>query len=192
MSRKDVKIVGGKNMKRADLEALNLEKEAIDKIMDMNGADIEAKKAEINTLKTQLKESKESISELNEKLKDVDSKDETIGNLKKQIDDMVQAEKDREENERKKKADDELTERIVSAFPEGVEFTSDYAKNGVIADIKSALKEDATLGVKEIFESLTKDKEGIFKNKQHEKLKIPGTSSNTGEDDEKPKFKSFF
>lgn len=179
-------------MKRADLEALNLEKEAIDKIMDMNGADIEAKKAEINTLKTQLKESKESISELNEKLKDVDSKDETIGNLKKQIDDMVQAEKDREENERKKKADDELTERIVSAFPEGVEFTSDYAKNGVIADIKSALKEDATLGVKEIFESLTKDKEGIFKNKQHEKLKIPGIDSKIGEDDEKPKFKSFF
>lgn len=179
-------------MKRADLEALNLEKEVIDKIMDMNGADIEAKKAEINTLKTQLKESRESVSELNEKLKDVDSKDEAIENLKKQIDDMVQAEKDREENERKKKADDELTERIVSAFPEGVEFTSDYAKNGVIADIKSALKEDATLGVKEIFESLTKDKEGIFKNKQHEKLKIPGTDSNTGEDDEKPKFKSFF
>lgn len=179
-------------MKRADLEALNLEKEAIDKIMDMNGADIEAKKAEINTLKTQLKESKESVSELNEKLKDVDSKDEAIENLKKQIDDMVQAEKDREENERKKKADDELTERIVSAFPEGVEFTSDYAKNGVIADIKSALKEDATLGVKEIFESLTKDKEGIFKNKQHEKLKIPGIDSNAGEDDEKPKFKSFF
>lgn len=40
-------------MKRKDLEDLGLEKEAIDKIMDWNGADIEAEKAKVKTAESE-------------------------------------------------------------------------------------------------------------------------------------------
>ena len=38
-------------MKRADLEALGLEKDVVDKVMAMNGDDIEALKSENKSLK---------------------------------------------------------------------------------------------------------------------------------------------
>lgn len=71
-----------------------------------------------------------------------------------------------QEAEAKAKAEDEtLTNNIVSAFGDK-KFTSDYVKNGLIADIKSELKksENAGKGIKEIFDTLTKDKNGIFEN----------------------------
>lgn len=71
-----------------------------------------------------------------------------------------------QEAEAKAKAEEEtLTNNIVSAFGDK-KFTSDYVKNGLIADIKSELKksENAGKGIKEIFDTLTKDKNGIFEN----------------------------
>lgn len=67
----------------------------------------------------------------------------------------------------KAKAEDEiLTNNIVSVFPSDKNFTSDYVKNGLIADIKTELNkpENKGKGIKDIFESLTKDKQGIFEN----------------------------
>lgn len=66
----------------------------------------------------------------------------------------------------KAKAEDEiLTSNIISVFGDK-KFTSDYVKNGLINDIKSELSktENKGRGISEIFESLTKDKTGIFEN----------------------------
>lgn len=169
-------------MNRKELEAMGISAENIQKIMDMHQKATESKKTEIENLKTQLKEANDNLAEVNEKLKDVESKDETIADLKKQIADRVQADKDREEREKAEKADRELTDKIVAVFPEGTEFTSDYVRNGIIADIKKQMAEDSTKGAKEIFESLTKDKDGIFKNPQQQKLNIPGTHTQNGKD----------
>ncbi len=71
-----------------------------------------------------------------------------------------------DEADAKAKAEDEtLTNNIISVFGDK-KFTSDYVKNGIISDIKSELvkSENKGKGIKEIFESLTKDKEGIFEN----------------------------
>lgn len=165
-------------MKRADLEALGLEKETIDKIMALHGADIEAKKKEYNSLNDKLTEANNQLNEAQEKLKDVDSKDETINTLQKQMEDYIKAENERKAKEEADRKDRELTEKITALF-EGKEFTSDYVRNGLIADIKGQHAQDSTVGLKEIFENLTKDKEGIFKNPQHEKLNIPPTSGNS-------------
>lgn len=85
-----------------------------------------------------------------------------------------------QEAEAKAKAEDEtLTNNIVSAFGDK-KFTSDYVKNGLIADIKLELKktENAGKGIKEIFESLTKDKEGIFEN-PNKPAGMPGMGGNS-------------
>lgn len=172
-------------MKRADLEALGIEKEKVDKIMEMNGADIEAKKKDVESLKEQLKTANESLKNAEEKLKEVDSKDETITNLQKQIEDYNEKEKQRKEAEEEA----ELTARISDVFPKDREFTSDYVKNGLVRDIKEQLAKDSTKGAKEIFDSLTKDEkgneiEGIFKNAQHGNLNIPGATGGNKTPDE--------
>ena len=65
----------------------------------------------------------------------------------------------------RKKEDEILTNNIISVFGDK-KFTSDYVKNGLIADIKSELgkTENKGKGISEIFESLTKDKTGLFEN----------------------------
>ena len=71
-----------------------------------------------------------------------------------------------DEADAKAKAENEiLTNNIISVFGDK-KFTSDYVKNGLITDIKAELSktENKGKGISEIFESLTKDKEGIFEN----------------------------
>lgn len=82
------------------------------------------------------------------------------------------------EADNKKKAEDEtLTNNIISAFGDK-KFTSDYAKKGLIDDIKVELskEENKGKGIAEILESLTKDKEGIFIKEEQPKVKgaVPG------------------
>lgn len=71
-----------------------------------------------------------------------------------------------DEADAKTKQEDEiLTNNIISAFGDK-KFTSDYVKEGLIRDIKTGLSkaENKGKGISEIFESLTKDKSGIFEN----------------------------
>ena len=78
-------------MKRADLEVLGLEKEVVDKIMAMNGTDIEAEKTkftdELESYKGQLATAKEQL----DKFKDVDPQElnSTIEKLKKDLADQA-------------------------------------------------------------------------------------------------------
>ena len=68
-------------------------------------------------------------------------------------------------DEKAKQEDEILTNNIITAFGDK-KFTSDYVKNGLICDIKSELGKAVNKGkgIKEIFESLTKDKTGLFEN----------------------------
>lgn len=43
----------------------------------------------------------------------------------------------KEEEAKEKAADKELTDKIIAVFPQDKEFTSDYVRNGIIADIKA-------------------------------------------------------
>ena len=112
---------------------------------------------EINTYKA-------TITNLESQVKGMPSSDD-VTKLKNEIQALKDAETQRLANEKAKQEDETLTNNIVSVFGDK-KFTSDYVRNGLIADIKSELKktENAGKGIKDIFETLTKDKQGIFEN----------------------------
>ncbi|MEI3530679.1 MAG: hypothetical protein V8Q75_06465 [Bacilli bacterium] len=144
---------------------VKLSKEEIKLILAENGKAInnevkkvtDSKDAEIKTYKT-------TIEDLNKQLDEVPTSDE-IDTLKKTISGFQEAEKKRIADEKAKQEDELLTNNILSVFGDK-KFTSDYVKNGLITDIKSELNkaENKGKGISEIFESLTKDKQGLFEN----------------------------
>lgn len=171
-------------MNRADLEKLGLEKDVIDKVMALHGTDIESKKTKISDLENKLKEKdetikkhEEQITKLGDDLKASEGNVDKIKDLEKQIDDFKVAEQKRKDDEEKAQADKVLTDNILEVFGDK-QFVNDFTKNSIISQIKADLQKDENKGkgIKDIFESITKDAEDIFKNPQHEELNIPGTN----------------
>ena len=77
------------------------------------------------------------------------------------------------EQEAKKQAEEQdkiLTENINGLF-EGKTFTSEYARNGLMKDIKDGLNkpENKGKGIQDLFNELTKDKTDIFVNPNQQK-----------------------
>lgn len=147
------------------LKGLDLDKETIDTIMAEYGKNVQGLKEtkqdleeKIKTYETKVTNYETKINELSSKANDNTKVQEELDNLKKSI----------AENEAKAKAkleDETLTKNITSAFGDK-KFVNDYTKNAIINDIKVALKNNNNAGksAKDLFEELTKDKEGIFDN----------------------------
>lgn len=125
--------------------------------------DLDNANAKIKTYETE-------IATLKESSKENDGYKEKFEALDKKI-------KNQEIEDQKRKEDELLTNNIISVFGDK-KFTSDYVKNGLIADIKTEFSkpENKGKGIKDIFENLTKDKEGIFIEPEQPKIKgaIPG------------------
>ena len=159
---------------REFLRGLELDKETIDTIMAEHGKLITEAKEKTQELENKVKEYESKIGELSSKAEDNTKVQEELDNLKKSI----------AENEAKAKAkaeDDALTKNITSAFGDK-KFVNEYTKNAIINDIKSALKDSNNAGksVKDLFEELTKDKEGIFDNPNKGVSTPPTGDVNTG------------
>lgn len=150
------------------------------KLVDLSTGDYVEKnkdqdqKAEIARLKQQLEE-----------------KDQTIANLEKASGDAekVQAELDKykqAEAERKKAEKEAETDQILTAAAEqaleGKEFINDYTRTHFVAELKKAIADPANKGKSpaKLFEAMTKDADGIFKNPQQEPLKIPKVDNHQG------------
>ena len=184
-------------MKRADLETLGLEKDVVDKVMAMNGDDIEALKSENKSLKDDVEKKDKTIQEHEETIKQLgddinkiktEGGDEVV-KLKDKIAAFEKAEKERKEAEANALKDKQLTDNILEAIGDK-EFVNDFTKKSIIAQIKEDLgkQENAGKGIKDIFEGLTKDSTDIFKNPQHDKLDIQPTNNGggpNGDDDAK-------
>lgn len=127
--------------------------------------DYNKQKTKIDSLNENLKNANDKISELGETLKSYEGTDETITNLRAQVEDFKQKEQDRINAEKLEKEDAELTAKIKNEIGE-VEFVNQYTEESIFNSIKKGLQEDTTKGAKQIFDELTKDKEGIFKNPQ--------------------------
>lgn len=143
---------------REFLKGLDLDKEMIDTIMAEHGKLITEAKEKTQGLENKVKDYESKIGELSSKAEDNTKVQEELDNLKKSI----------AENEAKAKAkaeDDALTKNITSAFGDK-KFVNEYTKNAIVNDIKTALKDSNNAGksAKDLFEELTKDKEGIFSN----------------------------
>lgn len=121
-------------------------------------SDYNSKLEKIKTLEDANSSLENKITELNEKSNSAEDYKSQLEKLQKEIKEKADADKAAAE-------DAALTEAITAVFGDK-KFTSDYVKNGIIADMKTeiAKPENKGKGYAEIFESLTKDKNGIFEN----------------------------
>lgn len=144
---------------------VKLSKEEIKSILVENGKvinnEVDKTKEE---LKTEIDGYKEQINTLEESVKTLpDSKE--LEELKTELQKMKEIEEERTKLAEKEEEDKALTSKIVEVIGEK-EFVNDYTKKSVVNEIKSAINDEANKGksYKDIFEELTKDKEGIFAN----------------------------
>lgn len=144
---------------------IKLSKEEIKAILTENGKVVTNETNKVRTeLTNEINTYKTTITNLENQVKGMPTSDD-VTKLKNEIQTLKDAETQRLANEKARQEDETLTNNIVSVFGDK-KFTSDYVRNGLIADIKSELKktENAGKGIKDIFETLTKDKQGIFEN----------------------------
>ena len=136
---------------REFLKGLDLDSELIDTIMAEHGKLVTKDKEELQTLKSQMKELKENSKNADE--------------LQAKYDELVKANEEREAKQKAEEEDKMLNDNINALF-EGKTFTSEYARNGLLNDIKLGLSkpENKGKGIQDLFDELTKDKTDIFTN----------------------------
>ena len=150
-------------MKRENLDFLD--EEQVDKVMSLYGKAMTKKDKEIENLTNQKEELEEKISTYETKINEFNESAKDNADWKTKYEELQTSIK---EQEAKKKAEEEekiLTENINNLF-EGKTFTSEYARQGLLNDIKDGLNkpENKGKGIQDLFDEITKDKTDIFVN----------------------------
>lgn len=150
-------------MKRENLDFL--EGEQIDKVMALYGKAITKKDSELETLKSNIAELENKVNTYETKINEFNESAKDNADWKAKYEELQTS---ISEQEAKKKAEEEdkiLTDNINSLF-EGKTFTSEYARQGLLNDIKAGLNnpENKGKGIQDLFNELTKDKTDIFTN----------------------------
>jgi len=150
-------------MNREDLEFL--EKEQIDKVMALYGKAITKRDNELETLKSNKKELEDKINTYETKIKEFNENAKDNADWKVKYEEL-QTSINEQEEKRKAEDDDRILTNNINALFEGKTFTSEYARNGLLNDIKQGLNkpENKGKGIQDIFNELTKDKTDIFAN----------------------------
>ena len=150
-------------MNREDLEFL--EKEQIDKVMALYGKAITKRDNELETLKSNKKELEDKINTYETKIKEFNENAKDNADWKVKYEEL-QASINEQEEKRKAEDDDRILTNNINALFEGKTFTSEYARNGLLNDIKNGLNkpENKGKGIQDLFNELTKDKNDIFAN----------------------------
>ena len=148
-------------MKRDSLDFLDEEQK--DKVMALYGKAVGKKDTEIETLKSEKKDLEDKIGTYETKINEFNESAKENAEWKTKYEELQTTIK---EQEAKKKAEEEdkiLTNNINALF-DGKTFTSEYARNGLLNDIKNGLNkpENKGKGIQDLFDELTKDKNDIF------------------------------
>ena len=144
---------------------IKLSKEEIKAILAEHGKSVKTETEKVeNKYKEDIEKYKTTIDDLKGQIEKAPSSEE-MENLKQKITDFEAKETARIEQEKATKAEQTLNNNILAVFGDR-KFSSEYAKNGLLSDIKAEMKkeENQGKGIKDIFEELTKDKTGIFEN----------------------------
>lgn len=152
-------------MKREFLKSLGLEEEMIDKIMAEHGKSISIEKAKGDDLTSKLEASNTKIAEYETKIANLEKVSTDSTKVQEELDNLKKSIAENEAKAKAKAEDEILTKNITSVFGDK-KFVNEYTKNAIVNDIKTALKDNNNAGksAKDLFEELTKDKEGIFDN----------------------------
>lgn len=121
---------------------------------------------------------------------DLADRDKTISNLeaaggnvetmRKELEGYRQAEANLKKAEKEAETDRILTEAAEQAL-DGKEFVNDFTRNHFVSELKKAIADPANKGKRavKLFEDMTKDLDGIFRNPQQDPLKIHGVDKQT-------------
>ena len=168
-------------MKKEELLEIGLTEEQTAKVFAMNGKDVENAKSKLPDQKAEIERLKADLAD----------RDATIGNLekaggdaeatRKELERYKQEEADRKKAEKEAETDRILTEAAEQAL-DGKEFVNEFTRNHFVAELKKAIADPANKGKRavKLFEEMTKDLDGIFRNPQQEPLKLPGVDKHAG------------
>ena len=160
---------------------VKLSQEEIKSILAEHGKSVKTETEKVeNNMRKENEDLKATIDDLKEQINKAPKSDE-IESLKSKIAEYEANETKRIEAEKQKALDDSLTANILNAIGDK-KFVNDYTKNAIINDIKSSLKDSNNAGksAKDLFEELTKDKDGIFSNPNPGVSTPPTGDVNTG------------
>lgn len=160
---------------------VKLSQEEIKSILAEHGKSVKTETEKVeNNMRKENGDLKATIDDLKEQINKAPKSDE-IESLKSKIAEYEANETKRIEAEKRKALDDSLTANILNAIGDK-KFVNDYTKNAIINDIKSSLKDSNNAGksAKDLFEELTKDKDGIFSNPNPGVSTPPTGDVNTG------------
>lgn len=160
---------------------VKLSQEEIKSILAEHGKSVKTETEKVeNNMRKENGDLKATIDDLKEQINKAPKSDE-IESLKSKIAEYETNEAKRIEAEKQKALDDSLTTNILNAIGDK-KFVNDYTKNAIINDIKSSLKDSNNAGksAKDLFEELTKDKDGIFDNPNKGVSTPPTGDVNTG------------
>ena len=167
---------------------VKLSKEEIKSVLAKHGEyiKIETDKVE-NKYKTQLEDNKTTIDDLKKQIGEAPKTDD-LKNLQNKIAEYEQREADRTAKEKAIEEDRIITNNITQALGDK-KFTSDYARNGLINDIKEALNkpENKGKGISDLIDEFSKDKTGIF-DTPNKVVDVPGVNENIETNVTKDKF----
>ena len=155
-------------MKRENLDFL--EGEQIDKVMALYGKAMDKNNKEIEKLTDTKKELEEKISTYETKINEFNEIVKDNADWKTKYEELQTSIKEQEAKKQAEEQDKILTENINGLF-EGKTFTSEYARSGLMKDIKDGLNkpENKGKGIQDLFNELTKDKTDIFVNPNQQK-----------------------
>jgi DNA repair exonuclease SbcCD ATPase subunit len=150
-------------MKRDNLDFL--ENEQIDKVMALYGKAISKYEKDIETLKEDKKTLEDKVSTYETKINEFNESSKDNADWKSKYEELQTSIKEQEAKRKAEEEDKILTDNINALF-DGKKFTSDYARQGLLNDIKTGLNkpENKGKGIQDLFNELTKDKTDIFAN----------------------------
>lgn len=150
-------------MKREDLVDFTDEQKEL--VMSLYGKAITKKDKEIETLTNNKKELEDKVSTYETKINEFNESAKDNADWKTKYEELQTSIKEQEAKQKAEEEDKILTENINALF-EGKTFTSNYARTGLLNDIKAGLNkpENKGKGIQDLFDELTKDKTDIFTN----------------------------
>ena len=150
------------------------------KLADLSGGEYVAK-GKAKDLSDEVERLKNDLSQRDETIKKLEAASGDAEATRKELERYKQEEADRKKAEKEAETDRILTEAAEQAL-DGKEFVNDFTRNHFVAELKKAIADPANKGKRavKLFEEMTKDLDGIFRNPQQEPLKLPGVDKHGG------------
>lgn len=150
------------------------------KLADLTSGEYVAKgkyDSDLKKARDDLKTAKDTIATLEANKGDTEA-------LQAELDKYRQADEARQKAEQEAAAHAALVERFGKVKGDR-EFSSQFAESGLLEAFNKAISDPANTGKgdKELFDALTKDATGLFKNPQQEPVKVPGVTGSWADAD---------